>query len=444
MLLYTTISAFFAVTITICYLRCRPCRLSDQPSSTASSSSRQSIHEWRRQLNEGAISSRNQICSFIVNLLLLWCSYLAIAATVLTTFSCDFVKSSDPDGLHFGVWSYRDSSDDHDCRSYGTDGGPSIQDFTHFASCGFSVSAILTGGIVVISTLDAFCRGQYSDSLKSIVAYGSLLAGIWTGGIFVLAAENGSELSRGSIFGLVALSLWLVLQIGIYLLDRFSDSRSISATGRPRPTNQQNGTRTTAGRRNNEENRTRPSTRAQNEVTRTGRQDKKETNIPQPTLHSGNEATPTVKPPKDKKETYQNPSTDDPNVRVWKDEQGRWKQSRRVEYRDTEGTKVVETQIETLKCLGSPMMSISEDDMGRLVKITVTEYVDRVGEVLRDKTEEILETSSQGDEEDQNSNHEETKHEIGEAGEIMETSSQRDEENQDLSNEETKTEVENE
>mmetsp|Transcript_11858 Transcript_11858/g.22809 ORF Transcript_11858/g.22809 Transcript_11858/m.22809 type:complete len:438 (-) Transcript_11858:168-1481(-) len=388
LVLYVCVAALFVVTVTVFCLQRNQWQSSNQPPVAL----QQSIDEWRQAQN--VVSYRNRCWMYIANLLLLWCCYFALAATVLASFICDFVKDSNGD-RYYGVWSYTDSSSSSSsqCRSYLWSDGRSFEGLPHVAASIFSVLAMLCGGVVVLAAFGAFCQGYYSDLQTSIIAYVSLLSSSSTAGIFVLAADKDSELSQGSIFGFVALGFGLVLHIGIYFLDRFSDTQpSNSSVERPRPaTVQQNETRRTAGQRNNEENRPRPTSQSQDKARRT------------------------VERKKDKEKIPPNSTTDDdPNVRVWKDEKGRWKKSRRVEYRDAEGTKVVETHIETLKPLGSPLMSISEDDTGRLVKTIVTEYVDRLGEVMCDKAEEIVETPSRGDEENQNVSDEESKNEIGE------------------------------
>ena len=87
-------------------------------------------------------------------------------------------------------------------------------------------------------------------------------------------------------------------------------------------------------------------------------------------------------------------------VTIWKDEQGRLKKSRREESRDSKGTWIVETYIETLRRVGTPLISTTEDDKGNMVKTTLIEYADKEGGKIINKIVEHLDNSSQNGEDD--------------------------------------------
>mmetsp|Transcript_13579 Transcript_13579/g.25922 ORF Transcript_13579/g.25922 Transcript_13579/m.25922 type:complete len:407 (+) Transcript_13579:163-1383(+) len=103
LVLYVCVAALFVVTVTVFCLQRNQWQSSNQPPVAL----QQSIDEWRQAQN--VVSYRNRCWMYIANLLLLWCCYFALAATVLASFICDFVKDSNGD-RYYGVWSYTDSS----------------------------------------------------------------------------------------------------------------------------------------------------------------------------------------------------------------------------------------------------------------------------------------------------------------------------------------------
>jgi hypothetical protein len=71
------------------------------------------------------------------------------------------------------------------------------------------------------------------------------------------------------------------------------------------------------------------------------------------------------------------------------------------QYKDSEGRMVLEKKIEPLKVVGPPLISMSEDEHGRLVKTSVVEYSDAEGKSIIDKTVELLDSSTDGDDSDE-------------------------------------------
>lgn len=287
----------------------------------------------------------------------------AFIATLVSAYTCNFVTN---DGLQFGPWRYQEPptssyrEDDKQCVLWQSSDESFLDDRHKIIVSvvqAFTITATVIGGLVWFGYAILKSEGRLRNALIYI-EIGSILCALSTLGfllLFVVCPDDTCTAGFGSIMAPLAVILWIFF-VTLLLRGKFNHYGNSNRT-------------------------TRDSTRTPGHSKPTG----PSRNISEQNAEQVANVQPVTSTERD--------------VRVWKDENGKMKKSFTIEYRNSQGTKVAETRIETLKKAGAPLISTGVDENGLNVRTIITEYVDSAGMSVFNKRKELIEeSSSQGDE----------------------------------------------